>query len=705
MHTSKNRVKLISTPEFESLFNTQNRFQCSEDFFEFVSSREWIFASKSKLEILAYLKEHLPKRNKEVIGRAEQVHENCFDIHGSNPTYLGAKIDWHLDFKSGRKWNKEFFLNVPTMFWGDSSDAKIPWEMSRFHYLADLAIAYNLTSMKKYLQKYVSLIENWIYENPCPYGINWANSMEASIRAINWLSSYELIDSKLFTSDFKLKFFHTLYQHGIYIWENLAGYGPGTNNNHHIIDLLGLLVLGRLFLDLPDGRTWHEYACSELESEIFKQISPDGTCYESSLNYQISIVELYLLAIHFESRFNHHFSDELKARLMQSCGALYLLCKPDNTVPNFGDSGSDRLFKLCNRNERDLRYILDLAAVIIDLKGYNSTNIGPEPEMLWWTGLQSIDKFFDNTINYSRPKESLYFADSGLAVMRNKHSYLGFFANSVSEMGFGGHKHNDLLSFEFSYGNENFIVDSGTYVYTGDPSGRNYFRKTGSHSTLEVDGQEVNRFLPKILFSIRKDAEIKEVYWESNSSQDIISADHSGYTRLDNPVIVRRTVHFNKSDSIYIFKDQFLGSGKHLFNGNLILNAHIKAGIFDNQIILMTPSGKLSVLIFTQPEWHLEKIPHYISKRYGCKTESWKIRYSLIDKAPRSCIWGLFGLDCLSDLNDKINIFNQILKSIGWCPSTFNKLILKRGQEIAIPEVELRKLFSPGIDELENEPA
>jgi len=213
-----------------------------------------------------------------------------------------------------------------------------------------------------------------------------------------------------------------------------------------------------------------------------------------------------------------------------------------------------------------------------------------------------------------------------------------------------------------------------------------------------------NRFLPKILFSIRKDAEIKEVYWESDGAKDVISADHSGYTRLDNPVIVRRTVHFEKADSIYFFKDQFLGSGKHLFSGNLILNSHIKTGIFDNQVILMTPSGKLSVMVFTQPEWHLEKIPHYISKSYGCKQESWKIRYSQINKAPKSCVWGIFGLDHLSDLNDKMRAFNQTIKTIGWCSSSFSKLILKRSQEVAIPEIELRKLFTPGIEEFENEP-
>jgi len=162
MPNSNPNFESISRSDFESLITSQDRFQKLEDFYAYVSSREWIFAAHSKTEILTYLKKHHSKKNKEIIGRAEQVYENCFDIHGSNPTYLGSKIDWHQDFKSGRKWKREFFLNVPTMYWGDNSDAKIPWELSRFHYLLDLAIAHNLTGINKYFIKYTALIGEMI---------------------------------------------------------------------------------------------------------------------------------------------------------------------------------------------------------------------------------------------------------------------------------------------------------------------------------------------------------------------------------------------------------------------------------------------------------------------------------------------------------------------------------------------------------------
>jgi hypothetical protein len=703
MNDPGTKIDPVNGSKFERLITDKTGYVSLEDFYESVSARDWIFAARDKGEILKLLKEHYSAELKQILDRANRLTQNQFDIFCGGPTYLGAKIDWHLDFKSGRIWKKDFYLNVPLMFWGDYSDAKVPWELSRFYYLLDLAIAHNVSGSHKYLNKFISLIEDWIYENPCAYGINWASPMEAAIRAVNLLAAFELFDGNLFSINFKSKFFRVLYQHGDFIMSNLAVYGPGINNNQYIFDLVGLLVLGRLFHRLPAGKVWHQFARTKLEEDIFAQISPDGTCFESSLNYQLVILELYLFVFNFERRFAAEFTDEFKARLMQGCAAIYNLSKPDQTIPNFGDSGSDRLFKLVERDERVIFCLMDLAAVILGLKNYHAPKIRPEPELLMWTGCEGYKAYFEKVICPRKSKGSYYFSDSGLAVMRGAKSYLGFFANSASRLGLGGHKHNDILSIEFSYGRDNFLVDSGTYVYTGDPSGRNYFRKTGSHSTLEVDGQEINRFLPKILFSIRRDAEVEEVQWDSENGYDFISAEHSGYSRLENPVIVKRSLHFDKQHEIYLFKDDFLGSGKHLLSGNLILDYNVKAGMAGNCVILQAASGQMAVIVFADQDWYLEKIPHYISKSYGSKLESWKIRYHKIDKAPQTCLWGLFGIDSVARIETKIADFHDILKSLNWKSGTREKLILRKEAEEIKSLEDIQRLFIPGLRQLEKE--
>jgi hypothetical protein len=353
-----------------------------------------------------------------------------------------------------------------------------------------------------------------------------------------------------------------------------------------------------------------------------------------------------------------------------------------------------------HRDERDPRYLWDLASVIIGLEGHSHPHIRPEYDLVWWLGADVLERYFENVIIRPRTKRSLYFPISGMAVMRQQDSYLSFFANPVRSGVINGFKHNDLLSIEYASGGENFIVDSGTYVYTGDPSGRNYFRKTSSHSTLEVDSQEINRFLPKILFSVRHDAEIKQNEWESDHRHDYISAEHSGYTRLENPIIVKRSIFFDKSNLIYLFRDDFMGAGKHLMNGNLVLESDVQVKILTNQIILRKPSGKMTILVFSSEGWLLEKVPHFISGRYGSKKESWKIRYSCYECAPRSCLWGMFGVDSAVDIHLKVSEYYRICESLGWISGSLNKLTLKRGREEITSRREIQKLFTHRLEKV-----
>ena len=68
----------------------------------------------------------------------------------------------------------------------------------------------------------------------------------------------------------------------------------------------------------------------------------------------------------------------------------------------------------------------------------------------------------------------------------------------------GGHTHNDELSFELHVGGQDFIVDPGTYTYTGDYRFRNSFRSSYSHNTVVVDKKEINNFSEREIFKLRK---------------------------------------------------------------------------------------------------------------------------------------------------------------------------------------------------------
>ena len=50
------------------------------------------------------------------------------------------------------------------------------------------------------------------------------------------------------------------------------------------------------------------------------------------------------------------------------------------------------------------------------------------------------------------------------------------------------HGHADALSFTFSVGGREFLVDPGTYAYYTQQAWRRYFRGTAAHNALRIDG-------------------------------------------------------------------------------------------------------------------------------------------------------------------------------------------------------------------------
>ena len=65
----------------------------------------------------------------------------------------------------------------------------------------------------------------------------------------------------------------------------------------------------------------------------------------------------------------------------------------------------------------------------------------------------------------------------------------------VGMHGRGGHGHNDILSFELWLDGMNLVTDCGAYLYTASREWRNRFRSTAFHNVVQVDGEELNRFI------------------------------------------------------------------------------------------------------------------------------------------------------------------------------------------------------------------
>jgi hypothetical protein len=90
-----------------------------------------------------------------------------FDLLGSGPCSLTEKIDWHVDFKSGFRWDENsFYMDLHPAKYPGGYDIKVPWELNRCQYFAWLGQAYWLTGDEKYAEEFRSQVEDWITTNP-----------------------------------------------------------------------------------------------------------------------------------------------------------------------------------------------------------------------------------------------------------------------------------------------------------------------------------------------------------------------------------------------------------------------------------------------------------------------------------------------------------------------------------------------------------
>lgn len=490
---------------------------------------------------------------------AQLIIQNKFQTLGSDVTFLGEKINWQQDFKSGRIWDKVFYTKIDSKHSTNGSDIKVPWELSRFHQAQYLAKAYLVTKDEKYSSKFFELINDWIDENPFCYGVNWNCAMEVAIRAVNWIFALHIFkNSPEFNEKLKTKIYNSLYQHGLFIRNNLE-YGR-RNGNHYLSDLMGLIWIGAFFFNHSFGKRWFNFAKKEIEREMLIQVYDDGVDYEKSTFYQRLVTEIFTLSLIASERIGKRFSEKFKERLhkMFEFIASYVI---GDEVPNVGDCDDGRIIKF-NFFEKvsEMRNLLALGSTIFKDEFLKSKAEKNFVDVLMLLGLDGYRRYYELNV-IQPPIESKIFDKGGFAVLRNQNFFIFFDFGDIGMNGWGGHGHNDILSFELAYKGKRFIVDSGTYVYTPYPEMRQKFRSTSSHNTIMVDKAEQADFLN--LFRIQKDFSNTKLltFLTDRNEIDTIQAEHHCYSRLKNPVVVRRKIDLIKFEDKILVEDSFIGNG------------------------------------------------------------------------------------------------------------------------------------------------
>jgi hypothetical protein len=494
-------------------------------------------------------------------GQVERILSHEFDLLGSGPTALGSEIDWHCDFKSGRRWSLVPAQGIDYAELGQPSDVKVAWELSRCQHLTTLGRAWVVNRDTRCVEEFQRQVRSWIRANPVGLGVNWASTMDVALRAVSWIWALGLFDDAPLAPDFLQEALFSLYQHGLWIPEHLE-IGE-VNGNHFLSDAVGLAACGAVFRETREGRRWLEQGQELLEREILEQTEEDGIDIEASVPYHRLVLELFLVGARFLEGAGLEPSARYSERLRRMFGFVYAYTTPEGLSPVIGDADDGRALALGNTDIRDHRYMLSTGAALFRDPTWKGRAGSFWEDSLWLLGPRARDVF--EALGTRTEEATQAFPQGGFYVLRCAHQYLFVDAGGVGFRGLGGHGHNDCLAFEWHALGRPLLTDSGAYVYTPSVQWRNRFRSTEFHSTIRVDGEEINRFpSPLALWSLRDDARPFGVDLRPGSDEDVLTAAHTGYRRLADPVTVRRTLRFSRREARLVVTDEIEGRREHL---------------------------------------------------------------------------------------------------------------------------------------------
>lgn len=688
----------------ETFLKSLNGFETLGEFVAYMRKRTapyFFFKPDLRQEVSVILEQNFPEVKREIIYAADEVCEHTFDLLGSGPVkvYCGMKakgfeghcydtqvsgkelttahhsplpiynykpIDWHIDFKSGCRWNPKTYYKDIKYGHRLGVDIKVPWELSRFQHLTTLGEAYFLSKNEKYAKEFVNQVTDWIENNLPKFGVNWKCTMDVAIRSCNWLLAWEFFrNSPLISNEFIIKFFKSLLQHGRHIKNNLE-YSESLTSNHYLSDIVGLVYLGVLIPEFKESKEWKNFGIKELKREMKKQVYSDGVDFEASTCYHRLVLELFFyvtfLVIINDKNFkgdnfievgSEIFGEKYLQRLYKMFEFVLYALKPNGRMSQIGDNDNGRLHIFTNREVLNVRYLLTLGAIFFKESKFKIKEFGFCEEALCIFGDKGYKIWQDLKENRLVNISSRAFPNTAWYIMRNNKDYMIISCGPNGQNGNGGHCHNDKLGLEVCIDGEDIIVDPGTYVYTSCPEWRNKFRSTGYHNTLVVDSEEQNRFDEKNLFRLGSEAQIKVNKWVTSAEYDFLDAQYNGYERLSDPVTHRRQILFNKNEGYWVIKDILsttenklkIRGARHRFDLYFHF-APIEIEVIPEEPLVVRSklAGRMNIMIvpvnLSSLELSLED--SWVSYGYGSKSKAPVLRYSKITTVPTSFITTIY---------------------------------------------------------------
>ena len=555
-----------------------------------------------------------------LIRLAQDIRQHNFTLLGRTLRFDGP-IAWHRDVASGKEWKRRVYSEIALHYEGSPDDPKNVWELNRHQHFVTLAQAAYLSGDRVFFDELVAQWLDWIEENPCGVGINWASPLEAGIRLISWTLAYQLSEP-LFSPAQKEEILHSVHQHTAFLAGRLST-DKVVRTNHLIGECAGLFIASTCFR-FSRSESWQKQARTLLEGEIIAQVNSDGGIREQSASYHRFEVELLLAAFLAARSASLPFSSRSADRLQGMIRWLEFARTPDGGLPQFGDCDNGRGFLVAPM--LDFWNADGLPAVAKSLFGSYSL-IGKtrlNEETFWLVSERDWETLRRETPGRGRaplewlPESGHLFLTHGGLDEKN-FCFVRCGAFGLGGSGFAYHSHNDLFAPIVYFNGIQILADTGTSLYGGNQHERDYLRSAAAHNSTFAGGWKF--FRPRKVLGWEEALDGTVVEQRTSGSEILLACRYNRggirYQRnfewkLDTPSLCVEDVFEEETPSIQSYFH--LGPG-------------LAAEAGDGRVAILRGNETLASMTFPKHlSLRIEK--GWISRSYGTKEDSVLIHFT-----------------------------------------------------------------------------
>jgi len=465
-------------------------------------------------------------------------------------------------------------------------DNEVRWQLHRVKWWTAMALTYYSNKDETYAKEWMLQFLDWAKKNPL--GLSKDNDrfawrpLEVSDRVQSLVPTFDIfIKSPNFDASFLMAFLNSYHQQANYLPPNYAEQG-----NHRLFEAQRVLFAGASFPEFKDAPAWRKSGIEVLNTEIKKQVYPDGMQFELSPVYHAASIDIFLKAYRSAQKANvaNEFPETYKKTVENMVIAFASILFPDYNAPMFGDSW------MAEKRAR--------------LKQFNA-----------W--LEAFPK--NEAIRYfateGREGRAPFFLSKGLTTA-GFYSFRNAWKDPATIMVVKAsppgefHAQPDNGTFELWKNGRNFMPDAGVYVYSGDAEimkQREWYRQTRLHNTLTLDNK--NMVITK--------AQLKQ--WKTSPILDQLTYVNPSYPELEH----QRTVLFI-DQQYFLIIDQAIGKATGKIGVHFHLKEDSKATKNDTQNSIQTnyaDGNNLLIQYFGKDKASLSAEPSKVSYEYRKEME------------------------------------------------------------------------------------